>query len=90
MVGCCLDCFYTAVHADVPELDFAAAAPADEFALSAALEVDVGDPLFVLFPDLDHGCGGLLALVVDADCSVAETSYKDIAFDLVGCQGSNT
>jgi hypothetical protein len=71
------------VHANVPEFDFAVAAAADEFALAAALEVHVCDPLLVFFPDFDHGCCGLLALVVDADGAVAEAGDEDIAFDLI-------
>jgi len=81
-----LDGLNAAVHANVPELDFAIAAPGDKLALSAALEVHVGDPLFVLFPNLDHGSGRLLALVIDAHGAVAEAGDEDVAFDLIRCE----
>jgi hypothetical protein len=45
--------------------------------------VHVCNPLLVFFPDFDHGGCGLLALVVDADCAVAEAGNEYVAFDLV-------
>ncbi len=74
------------IHADIPELDLAAATAADQLALAAALQMDVGDPLPVLAPDLDHRRGGLEALVVDAHGAVAEAGREDLALDLVGGQ----
>jgi hypothetical protein len=43
----------------------------------------VGDPLFVLFPDFDHGSGGFLTLVIHSNGTVTESGNKDVAFDLV-------
>jgi hypothetical protein len=46
--------------------------------------MNVGDPLSMLFPDLDHCVGRLLALIIDSDGTVTEAGNKDIPLDLVG------
>ena len=80
--GGSVDGMYALVHANVPELDFAATASAYEFALAATLEVDICDPLAVLFPDFNHCHGRFQTLVVDANRAVAEASDEDLALDL--------
>jgi hypothetical protein len=49
--------------------------------------MDVGDPLFVLFPDLNHGGGRLLALVIYAYGTITKASDEHISFDLIRGQG---
>jgi len=49
----------------------------------------VGNPLLVLLPDFDHGSGRLLSLIVNTDRTITEASDKDIAFDLIRCQGGD-
>ena len=75
------------VLADVPELDLAVAAAADQLAQAAALHVHVGDPLLVVAPAFDHGLLGAEALVEDADGAVAVAAYEDVACDLVRGEG---
>jgi hypothetical protein len=89
VVCCCHDRLHTLVHANVPKLDLATAAAAHEFALTTSLQVHVGDPLLVLFPDFDHGSGRLLALVVNSNRTIAKTGYKDITLYLIRREGGN-
>ena len=49
--------------------------------------MDIGDPLLVLTPDLDHGCGWFETLVEDTDGAITETRDENVASDLVRCQG---
>lgn len=84
MVSRCLDRLDALVHPNIPQLDLAAAAAAHQLALSAALQMSVGDPLLVFLPHLDHGSGGFLALVVYTNGAVAEARNKNIALHLVG------
>lgn len=74
---------------DVPQLDLSVSAPTDEFSQSAPLQMHVGDPLFVVAPDFDHGHGGAKTLVEDANCAVAVAAYEDIAGDLVRGEGGD-
>ena len=71
------------VFADVPELDLAVAAAADEFAETAALHVDVCDPLLVVAPAFDHGLLGPEALIEDADGAVAVAAHEHVTCDLI-------
>jgi hypothetical protein len=89
MVRCGHDRLHALVHANVPKFDLATAAAAHEFALTTSLQVHVGDPLLVLFPDLDHGSSGLLALVVNSNSTIAKTGYKDITLYLIRGKGGN-
>jgi len=86
MVGRRLYGFYAAVHSYVPQLHLAATTSAYKLALSAALQVDIGDPLFVFFPDFDHSSGGLLPLIVYADGAITEACNEHISFDLIRSQ----
>lgn len=71
------------VHAEIPQFHLAVAAARDELSQTAALHVDIGDPLFVLTPDLDHGCGRLQSLIEDTNGAVTKSSNKDVASYLV-------
>ena len=75
------------VLADVPELDLAVAAAGDEFAETAALHVDVCDPLLVVAPAFDHGLLGAEALIEDTDGAVAVAAHEHVAGDLVRGEG---
>jgi hypothetical protein len=94
MVRCCQDRLHTLIHTDVPQFDLATATAAHEFALTTSLQMHVGDPLLVLFPDLDHGSCRLLPLVVDSNSTITETGHEDITLYLIrgeGCDaGSRT
>lgn len=89
MVCCRLDGLYTAIHSDVPQLDFSAPTTADQLSLTTTLQMHVCDPLLVFFPDLHHCSCGLLTLIVNTDGTVAEPSNENIAFDLIRCQRGN-
>lgn len=78
-----LDGLYALVHADIPQLDLTISATAYELTLAAALQVHVGNPLLMLFPDFDHRRGWLLTLIVNANGAVAEACSEDVAFHLV-------
>ena len=82
-VLCCPDRLYAAVHPYVPQLDFATSAPADELSLAATLQMNVCDPLLVLFPDSHQGSLGFLALIVHANGTVTESSNEDVSFNLI-------
>jgi hypothetical protein len=49
--------------------------------------MNVGDPLLVLFPNLDHGGGGLLALIIHSYGTITKTSDKHVSLDLIRGQG---
>ena len=72
---------------NVPQLDLAVPRSADQLPEPTALHVHVGDPLLVLAPAADHGKGGLLAGVEDANGAVAVAGAEDVAGDLVRGQG---
>lgn len=71
------------VHPNIPQLDLAVAAAADELAQPPALHMHVRDPLLVVAPGLDHGGGGLEPLVEDAHDAVAEPGHEHVARHLV-------
>lgn len=89
MIRCCHDRFDALVHADIPQFDFATATATYKLTLTTTLQVHICDPLLVLLPNFDHGSGGLLALVVDPNSPITESSDKNITFDLVRCQRSD-
>jgi len=73
----------------IPQLDLSITAPTDEFSQPAPLQMHIGDPLFVVAPDFDHGHGGAKTLVEDADRAVAIAADEDIAGDLVRGEGGD-
>lgn len=81
-----LNSLYALVHAYVPQLDFTTSTAAHKLSLTATLQMYIGDPLLVLFPDLYHGGRRFLALVIHADRTITKTRNEHIALDLVRCQ----
>lgn len=77
------------VHTEIPQSNFAVAATRDEFSQATTLHVDVGDPLLVLTPNLDHGGCRLQSLVEDAYGTVTKACDEDVTSHLVRCQGRN-
>jgi hypothetical protein len=87
MISRRLDGLDALVHSNVPQLDLTAAAAAHQLALSAALQMGVGNPLFVFLPHLNHSRSGFLPLVVYTNGTIAEARNKYIALHLIGSQG---
>jgi len=85
----CLDRLHALIHAYIPKFDLTTATPTYEFALTATLQMDVGDPLSVLFPHFHHGSSRFLPLVIDSDSAITKTSNKNITFYLIRRQGSD-
>lgn len=52
--------------------------------------MDIGNPLLMLTPNLDHGCSWLETLIEDTDGAIAEARDEDIASDLVRRQRCDT
>ena len=71
------------LHPNIPQLDLAVAAAADQLPHAAALHVHVGDPLLVAAVPLDHGLRRPLALVVDLDLAVPEAGHENVARYLI-------
>lgn len=42
------------VHTEIPQFNFAVAAARDELSQATTLHMDIGDPLLMLTPDLNH------------------------------------
>jgi hypothetical protein len=83
VVGCGHNCLYAPIHTNVPELDLTTPTATDELALAASLQMHIRNPLLVFFPYFDHGRGGLLALIVDANGTITKSSDKNVSFYLV-------
>lgn len=83
MISCGLYGSHTSIHANIPQFDFSTSTAADKLTLSAALQVNIGNPLLMLLPHFDHGTRRLLALIVNSHSSVTKTSNKHITLDLV-------
>lgn len=75
---------------DIPQLDLSISTTTNEFSQPTPLQMHIGDPLFVVAPDFDHGHGGAKTLVEDADCAISVAAYKDITGDLVRGEGGDT
>ena len=71
------------VHAKIPQSDLAVATAGNKFSQATTLHVDVGDPLLVIAPDLDHRGGRLQSLIEDTNSTVTKTGNKDVTCHLV-------
>lgn len=74
------------IHAKIPESNLTIAATGDKLSQTTSLHVDIGDPLLVLTPDLDHGRGWFETLVKDTDGAITEACDENVASDLIRCQ----
>lgn len=83
MIGRGLDGLHTAIHTKVPKFHFPTTTSAHELTLSTPLQVNIGDPLLVFFPDFDHCGGGFLTLIVHANGTVAEAGHEYVTFNLI-------
>jgi hypothetical protein len=72
------------VQAEVPEANLAVTAGRDEFSNTTTLHMDVGNPLLMFTPDLNHRRGWLQALVKYANSAISKSSNEDISGNLVG------
>lgn len=71
------------VHAKIPESDLAVTTAGNKFSQATTLHMNVGDPLLVIAPDLDHRGGRLQSLIKDTNGTVAKTGNKDVTGHLV-------
>lgn len=83
------DSLNAVVHSDIPELYLSAPATTDELALTTALQMDIRNPLLMLFPHPHHCCLRLLTLVIHSHRTVTEASNENISLNLIGCQRGN-
>ena len=82
-ICCGLDCLYAFIHPDIPQFHVSKFRAAHEFALATPLQVNVRDPLLVLFPHLDHGGSRFLTLIIHTYSAITKTGNENVAFDLV-------
>ena len=82
----CLNSRKGTIHTKIPKLDLAISTARNQFPKATALHVDVGDPLLMLPPDLDHGRGGLQSLIKHPDRAVSESGHKYVPGHLVRCK----
>lgn len=75
-----------AIHAEIPQSNLAIAAARDEFSQATTLHVDIGNPLLMLTPNLDHRCSWLETLVKDTNGAITEARDENVASNLVRCQ----
>lgn len=71
------------IHTEVPKADLTIATTRNELSEATALHMNVGDPLLMFTPDLDHRCGRLQSLIKDTNSTITKASNKDIASHLV-------
>lgn len=77
------------IHSEIPQSNLTVPASRDQLSQATTLHVDVGYPLLVLTPDLDHGCRRLEALVENTDRPISESCNEDVSGNLIRRQRSD-
>lgn len=89
-LGMCKEPSDWTIHANVPELDFTCCTSRYQLTHATSLHVRFYNPGFVFFPNLHHRVSRCQTAIVYPNCSIAETSYEDVASNLFRRQAGDT